>query len=169
MKISYRPLTKEDLPDRVRWFSDPEVAQYLGSSVRNGTTLASQRKWFKKQSSAKDRRMFAIEVDEKMIGNVGLSEIEKDDANAGIFIVVGDKNFWGVGVATDALKFITNYGFKRLKLHKIWLHVFEPNIRAVKLYEKFGFIKEGHHTEMLKLNGKFHDEIFMSLTNPADK
>lgn len=154
--------------DRVRWFADPEIAQFLGEQVRNGTTLAKQRDWFKKNQAKKDRRMFVIEVDKKPVGHVSLVEINQVDSNAGIFIAIGDKNYWGKGVATDALKFITDYGFKKLKLHKIWLHVYSPNARAIRCYEKFGFKVEGRHTEMVKLNNEYHDELFMSLTNPEE-
>jgi len=167
MNITYREITEDDLEQRVDWFNDKEVGQYLGDSVREGTTLEKQREWLKKYQQDDERICYVIEVDDKPVGNVALIEINKTDENAGIFIMIGDKNYWGKGVAKDALKFITDYGFQKLGMHKIWLHVFSPNERAIRCYEKFGFITEARHTEMVKLDGAFHDEIFMTITNPG--
>jgi len=168
MKISFRPLTRLDLPDRVRWFSDPEISQFLGDSVRGGTTLQKQRKWFKKQKESKDSSFFVIEVDKKSVGNIGLIEINKADKNAGVFIVIGEKDYWGAGVSKRALEYITMYGFKKIRLHKIWLQVYEPNIAAIRCYEKFGFKEEGVHSEMTLIDGEFFNEIFMGLLNPDE-
>ncbi len=159
----------KDLAYRVDWFENSEIRRYLGPSVRNGTTLEKQKKWFQKLQKDNKCKFFVIKVDKKPIGNVSLGEISKIDKNASIFIVIGDKDYWGKGVAPDALKYITDYGFNELKLHKIYLYVIPSNVRAVRCYEKFGFIKEAVHTEMSKIDGKFHDEIFMSLTNPKEE
>lgn len=168
MKITYRPIAENDLKDRVRWFNDPEISRYFGPEIRNGSSLSKQCEWYKKLIESKDRKDYAIEIDKKPVGNIGMVEINKIDGNAGLYIFIGDKEYWGRGVAAHSLKFITDYGFNKLKLHKIWLHVYGPNIRAIKCYEKFGFIIEGRHSEMVKLDGKFHDEIFMSITNPYE-
>jgi len=169
MKITFRQLAEKDLPDRVRWFNDPEVARYFGPQVRSGTTIAKQRKWLKNLKDQDDRMDFIITVDSKPVGSMGLIEINKVDKNAGLYIFIGEKNFWGTGVAVDALKFLADKTFKKLKLHKLWLHVYSPNARAIRCYEKFGFKTEAHLPEMVLLDGKYHDEIFMSLTNPGGK
>lgn len=154
--------------DRVRWFSNPEVRQYLGNPVRHGTSMEEQNKWFEKEESSSDRAMFTILVNDKVVGNVGLSEIDETDKNAGIFVVIGDKNYWRQGIATEAVKFIIDHGFNKLKLHKLWLHVYEPNTAAIKLYEKLGFSSEGCLKEMALIDGKFVNEITMGMINPKD-
>lgn len=169
MKITYRPLEESDLADRVRWFNDPEVGQYIGSDFRDGTTLKKQREWYQKNLGNKNRKTFVILADGKPVGNVALLKINKINRNAGIFIAIGDKKYWGCGIAKQALQFIINYGFKKLKLHKIWLHVYELNQKAIGLYKKFGFVEEGHYSDMILIDGKFSDEIFMSLINPDEK
>lgn len=169
MKITYRSIEESDLEDRVRWFNDPEVGRYISNSYRNGTTLKKQQDWYQKHLGSKTRKTFVILADGKPVGNVALLEISKIDRNAGIFIAIGDKNYWGQGIAKQALEFITDYGFKKQKLHKIWLHVYELNQRAIGLYKKFGFAEEGRHKEMIFIDNKFSDEIFMSLINPEEK
>lgn len=164
-KITFRKLAESDLPLRVKWFNDPEISQYLGNQIRSGTTLAIQKEWFGKYARDKSRKMFVIEIDGKPVGGVGLSDINLTDQNASLFIFIGEKEYWGSGVAKAALGYVTEYGFGKLKLHKIYLHVFLQNERAIGLYKKFGFTVEGEHKEMAKINGKYCDEIFMAKFN----
>ncbi len=117
-KISYRPITKDDLPDRVRWFADREVGKFFGSEIRFGTTIEDQQKWFKKLDS--DERIdYMIEVDEKSVGSVGTIEINKVDKNAGIYIFIGERDYWRKGIASKAIQYVTDIAFNDLKLHKL--------------------------------------------------
>lgn len=167
--ITFRELEEKDLPDRVRWFNQKEVSQYLGSQVRHGTTLEKQKEWFARFMKIDDRKMYVILYDGKPVGNVALTDISKKDRNAGLFIVIGETNHHRRGIGTKATEFILDYGFGELNLHKIWLHVFSPNVGAIKLYEKCGFKVEGRLKEMLKIDGKYHDEIVMAKFNPKEK
>jgi len=169
MNISFRKLESKDLSDHVRWFNDPEVSQYLGEQIRNGTTLEKQKKWFSSASKDNASKTFVIEVDKKPVGNVSLIEINNIDKNAGVSVFIGEKEYWGKGVAKKALEFIIDQGFTNIDIHKLWIHVFEPNKRAIKFYKKTGFIQEGYHTEMVRIDDKYYDEIFMSMTNPNHK
>jgi RimJ/RimL family protein N-acetyltransferase len=64
-------------------------------------------------------------------------------------IVIGDKNYWSRGYGTDAVTTLTGFGFGELNLQRIWLRVFDFNTRAIRCYEKSGFVLEGrlrrHH------------------------
>lgn len=167
--ITFRPLEEKDLPDRVRWFNQKEISQYLGPEIRNGTTLKKQKEWFLRFKKLGDREMFVIECNGTPIGNVALTDISKEDSNAGIFIVIGEKDFHGKGIGEKAVQYIVDLGFNKLHLHKIWLYVGEPNIAAQNLYLKFGFQEEGRLKEMWKIDGKYYDEIVMALFNPNEK
>ncbi|MBF4693751.1 GNAT family N-acetyltransferase [Fusibacter ferrireducens] len=63
-------------------------------------------------------------------------------SHVGDLIVGVDKNYWGTGVGsklmTELLKWAESTELKRLSLE-----VVEENIRAIKLYEKYGFKIEG--------------------------
>lgn len=163
MKITYRPIRSKDIPLRVKWYKNPKVAKYLGEQVRFGTTLKDQKEWFEGYKKDKERQLFIIEADKKPIGYVGLMEIRKIDRNAHIIIVIGEDGYRGKGIGKQALKFITDYGFKKLKLHKIYLHVYSPNIAAIKCYQGSGFKKEATLKEQAFIDNKFRDEIVMSL------
>jgi len=171
MKLSYRPITIEDLNLRQKWLNDPGVYRFLGFQVRQGTNLEFHQKWFKKyfeDEKSGERKIFIVSDGEKPIGQVGLLDINKDDKNACLYIVIGEKEYRGKGLSQEILRFICNYGFNDLGLHKIYLEVHADNIAGVKAYEKFGFVEEGFFKENVFANGKYRDEIRMALINPKD-
>jgi RimJ/RimL family protein N-acetyltransferase len=166
--ITFRELKEEDLIDRVKWFNQKEVNQFLGSELRQGTTLQKQRDWYDRFLKNNNRETFVIESDGKSIGNVALTDISKLDSNAGLFLVIGNKYFQGNGIGSQATQFILDFGFNKLHLHKIWLYVYNANVKAIKLYEKFGFKEEGRLKEMLKIGDKYYDEIILAKFNPKN-
>ncbi|MBU4257087.1 GNAT family N-acetyltransferase, partial [Patescibacteria group bacterium] len=64
-----------------------------------------------------------------------------------------------------AVKWIINYGFNKLKLHKINLGVIKDNVPAINLYKSLGFITEGKMKEEVFYKGKFHDFLSMAIFN----
>jgi len=82
-------------------------------------------------------------------------------AEFGIFI--GDKKYWGQGCGTEACRLIVDHGFRKLKLHRVYLRVLAYNIRGIKSYQKVGFKVEGRLKEHIYRDGFYHDEIVMGL------
>jgi RimJ/RimL family protein N-acetyltransferase len=58
---------------------------------------------------------------------------------------------------------LVDYGFNTLNMNRIELSVFEFNIRAYKSYHKVGFVEEGRKRQARYHNGKYYDEIIMSI------
>lgn len=75
------------------------------------------------------------------------------------------RDFQRKGYGTESTKMLVDYGFKNLQLHKISLEVYEFNKEAIKMYERLGFVKEGHYRKHSFKDGKYVDLIFMSLLN----
>lgn len=165
MNISFRPIRKSDLGIIVKWLNDPETNQYLGARVRQGTNFETRLKWYEKYKAEKTKKMFIIYADSKPVGEVGLINIDKLDNNAELFIMIGEKAFRRKGIGQQAVKFIINYAFNKLKLHRISLGCFEDNIAGVKCYEKCCFKKEGIVKDQFYKDGKYYNEITMGLIN----
>ena len=166
--ITFRPLTEKDLEDRVRWLKDKEICRYLGNETREHGTLKAQEAWFKRCRKLGDHKTFVIEVDGKPVGNIALTDISPINMNGGLFIMIGEKDYHRKGIGTEATNFITDFAFKELGLHQVWLYVCEENLPAIKLYEKCGFEKEGLLRDMWKIKGKYYGEIVMVKFNPKD-
>ncbi|MFR0818984.1 MAG: GNAT family N-acetyltransferase [Mediterraneibacter gnavus] len=68
------------------------------------------------------------------------------------------------GFGSDAVITFTDFCFTRLNLHKVYLHVFESNKRAIRCYEKAGYKVEGRLVEHHFSNGKYEDVLVMGKT-----
>ncbi|KAF2175115.1 acyl-CoA N-acyltransferase [Zopfia rhizophila CBS 207.26] len=69
----------------------------------------------------------------------------------------------GKGYGTEAIKWVLNWAFKRLGLHRVSVRAFGWNERAISLYEKLGFVHEGRYRESLWHEGRWWDGIDMGL------
>ena len=166
MQLNYKPITIDDLHLRQRWLSDSEVYRHLGYQVREGITLESHKKWFDKYLEDEkngERIIFIVSDGEKPIGQVGLLDINPGDKHASLYIVIGEGEYRGKGLSQELLKYICEYGFEKLGLHKIWLEVHADNIAGVKAYEKFGFVQEGYFKDNVFYDGEYRDEIRMAI------
>ncbi len=66
---------------------------------------------------------------------------ENRHASLGIFI--GDTSAWGRGHGREAMSLMLDHAFETLNLNRVWLHVYEYNERAIRLYTRLGFTTEG--------------------------
>jgi RimJ/RimL family protein N-acetyltransferase len=55
------------------------------------------------------------------------------------------------------------HAFETLSLHRIALYVFEFNERAIRAYERCGFVVEGRARESIWRDGRWWDELAMSV------
>ena len=163
-RIYLRPAERSDLPIFVRWFSDAEMGRHL--AVRAPFSLAMEEKWFDQmvEHQGKDRYMFVIcLLDGRPIGSTDLREINMEDGHAAFGIAIGEKELWGRGYGTEALRAICDFGFGQLRLERIELDVYAGNPRAQRSYEKAGFTIEGTLRRGHFADGEFVDVLRMAL------
>ncbi|MCB9450789.1 MAG: GNAT family N-acetyltransferase [Anaerolineaceae bacterium] len=101
--------------------------------------------------------------DGTVTGEVVINQIDTDNHRANIRIALFAEQYFGQGLGTEALRLMVDYGFKTLKLHRIELGVYAFNPRAIRVYEKLGFKREGLLRDALFYDDAYHDEIVMSL------
>lgn len=94
----------------------------------------------------------------ELVGNIGLMEINRKQKRAEVGFWVGEE-YWGKHYASEALKAILEFGFKRLKLKKIKAQVYVGNKSSERVLTKYGFKKEGKVRKkyISKADGKTHD------------
>lgn len=137
MEVTIRPLREDDAYTSVKWRNDPEVFKYTGNTYDHEIFLETELEWIRRVVANSNEYRCAIEVDGVYVGNIYLTDIENGSAEYHIFI--GDKNYWGKGVAFNASRLIIEYGFFELGLQKIKLSVRTLNVKALNLYRKLGF------------------------------
>ncbi|MBT4516289.1 MAG: GNAT family N-acetyltransferase [Candidatus Komeilibacteria bacterium] len=163
--IKIRPHQKKDIPYRVKWLNNSNVNKFIGDELGQKTNLRKEKEWFANYQKTKNKKFFTICDDSKLIGFVGLSNISKQNKNTDLFIAIGEDEYRGKGIGKIAMKWIIDYGFNKLKLHKINLGVVKNNIAAVNLYKSLGFIIEGDMKDEVFSDDKFYDFLSMAIFN----
>ncbi|HJX67910.1 MAG TPA: GNAT family protein [Candidatus Limnocylindrales bacterium] len=148
----------------VRWYSDPEVARLTRYQP---TALSSDeiQRFFYSRILGTDFLALAIHVREsdRLIGTCAFSQLDGDNGSALYHITIGEADAWGKGYGTEATELMLAHAFTRLPLHRVALTVFEFNTRAIRAYEKCGFVVEGRAREAILRDGRYWDEIHMSV------
>lgn len=140
MIICLRKLEEKDAKISWKWRNDPEVWKQTGRKWNNVVTYDIEREWIKKVRKEKDSIRFAICVGDskEYIGNIQLTNIEKDSAKFHLFI--GEKKFWGKGIGSRATELLIEYAKTHTSIKEIELLVMKENKAALRVYEKSGFI-----------------------------
>ena len=168
-QVRLRHVEREDLPQFVEWLNDPEVSQGLNMHIP--LSMAEEENWFENvlKGPIDERPLVfeAMEDDEwRMIGNSGFHNLDWRNRNAELGIFIGDKTYWDQGYGTEVVRLLLRHGFSTLNLYRIFLRVFEDNPRAIRAYEKAGFIHEGRQRQAEYHDGQFHDVLIMSVLRP---
>lgn len=165
-RVRLRAVCKDDLPNFVRWLNDREVTRFL--LLATPMALDQEEAWFEKmRQSPLTEHPLAIEIDTlegwRIIGNIGFHRIDWVARNTEVGIFIGEKQFWSQGYGTEAMRLMLKHGFEDINLNRIFLHVMEPNTRAIRSYEKSGFKHEGVLRQATYREGRYQNLLVMSV------
>ena len=137
-RLSVRTLTAADAsPEHVAWLNDPEVNRYLET---RSATLESVRGYLQEKAAKRDALFFGIFLkDGAKIGTLKLEPIDMERKKATLGIMIGEKDAWGKGYGSEAIRAAVNYSFRTLGLSEVNLGVIADNAGAMRAYEKVGF------------------------------
>ena len=164
-KVCLRAYKEEDVTRAVEMVNDSELKRLLVTGIPFPMTSWEEEEWVKSQKGTETGEYnFAIEDKQtkKYIGGCGIQKVNWLARTATVGIMIGDKEYWGKGYGTDAMKVLMDFIFNNMNINKIKLAVFSFNKRAQKSYEKCGFIVEGVLKDELFKGGKYYDEIVMA-------
>ena len=165
-RVRLRAIEREDLPRFVEWLNDPEVRH--GLALFLPISGAEEEQWFENmlKSPANEHPMVIEILTENgwsPVGNCGLFGIDGRVRMAELGIFIGAKDHWNQGYGTEAVRLILNHGFNTLNLNRIALRVYADNPRAIRAYEKAGFLQEGVLRQAHYQAGEYVDVFLMSV------
>ena len=146
------------------WINDPEVTRYL--EVRNiPQSPENIKKYVQAMDGNADEIFLAIclREDGHHVGNIKLGPINWLHRFAEVSLVIGEKQFWGKGIGTEAVRLVSHFAFDVLNLHKLKSGCYEENIGSTKAFLKAGFVQEGILKSQWYLNGRHRNEIVLGL------
>jgi RimJ/RimL family protein N-acetyltransferase len=155
------PINENDLEKYCEWLNDMEVTRNLTISTMN-VSLTSEKGYLE---SVARKHSYAIitTTDDRLIGNCGLIDIDHINRNCEIGIFIGDKDYWGKGYGSEAMRLLLGYAFDFLNMRSVMLKVFTFNKRGIAAYRKLGFKEIGRRRKALIREGSEHDVLYMDL------
>ncbi|MGE5223429.1 MAG: GNAT family N-acetyltransferase [Omnitrophica WOR_2 bacterium] len=150
-----------------RWNRDSEYWRLSTSDPSRMFSPQKVKEWIEKDMEKEPSNIFNFAIrtlaEDRLIGFIGLDGVNWNHGDAFVGIGIGERELWGKGYGTDAMRIILGYAFRELNLHRLTLDVFEYNPRAVRSYEKAGFKVEGRARKMLHREGRRWDLIYMGI------
>ena len=163
--VRLRAMEPEDIEDALKWVNDREVTLWL-TSLRYPVSRKDEQQWIDDtpaNSFVNGVRLAIKTKDGKHLGSVNLHRTNPEDRKAGLGIMIGEKDYWSNGYGTDAVRTLLKLAFDEMNLHRVWLHVFPDNERAVACYLKCGFREEGRLRQEVFQGGRYYDVIVMGI------
>lgn len=161
-RIYLSPRNPEDYEKFVEWLNDFETTDYTGRSGQL-MSIPGEKEYLNNDNNPEAIFSIVTLDGDKMIGSVGLEQINNIDRSATLGIFIGDKEYRGQGYGTEAIRLILEYGFKYRNLHNINLDLMSFNERAYKCYLKCGFKEYGRRRNCRFVDGKYYDQISMDI------
>jgi RimJ/RimL family protein N-acetyltransferase len=162
-RVRLTPIRMADAPTLFDWINDRDLV--LFNAPFHPTHEASHLEWVKGLGRRQDLVAFAIRTApaKRLIGVCQLTAINPVSRSADLQIRIGEAASRGKGLGSEAVRQLVAFGFKDLNLHRIALHVFATNTRAIKTYEKAGFRHEGTLRDAAFIDGRFVDVRVMAI------
>ena len=160
--VDLRPITEADTDRIVRWRNTPSVVRNF--IFRQPFTPEMHRNWLATKVAAGQVVQYIIEekATGRPVGSVYFRDVDPVNHSAEYGIFIGEEDARGRGFGTATARLFTEFGFAHLGLHRISLRLLADNLPARRSYEKAGFAVEGTFRDMVLLDGRYRDVVFMA-------
>lgn len=160
--MNLRKLEKKDAELMLEWMRDIEISKNFQFDTKSMDFDKVETFIEKSKIESENIHLAIVESDDEYLGTISLKNIDYKNNNAEYAISLRKKAI-GKNVAFLATKLILEYAFDELKLEKVYLNVYSKNMRAIKFYEKFGFIYEGEFRNHIKKDGIYENLKWYSI------
>jgi len=162
--VILRPITMQDTHLIVKWRNRDHVRQNF--IFRETFTAEMHENWMNTRVASGEVVQYIIEEKNSRVpvGSVYLRDIDMMHKHGEFGIFIGEESALGKGYGSEAAYLFVNFCLCGLGLHRISLRVLGKNAAAYRSYEKAGFKLEGVAKDMVFLDGKYQDVVFMAIT-----
>lgn len=151
-EIVIRDIVQEDVTSLFSWWVDKEINKYDPRPIpKNSIELLMECAGFCKRFDSeiinldlKQRKYKYFIIGDKhksAIGFVNIFSFDAENKQCELGVEIGDKRYWKRGIASKAVRVVTDYIFNNIGINRIYIETGESNIPALRLFEKLGFIK----------------------------
>ena len=158
METVIRQWKNEDLQELVCQANNINVWNNLRNYFPHPYTEEHGKAWLEKVVDALPAINMAIEADGKLAGGIGLilnGDVYIKSAEIGYWL---GEQYWGKGIATEAVRQMTEYAFYYFDLVRLYAEVFETNKASMRVLEKNGYYLEGVRRKAVFKNDVLMDD-----------
>lgn len=158
-KVILKRFGKQNINQKwIEWINDVDTNRH-SERKHFKHTIFTQKKWFDIQNK-EGNLIFGIFYNNIHVGIIDIKLISKIHKNCEIGYFIGNKNNWGKGIATKAIKLVSLYIKDKLKLKKIIAHTYKNNIGSQKVLLKNKFEQEGELKNFYQLKNKRLSKVY---------
>jgi ribosomal-protein-alanine N-acetyltransferase len=165
-RCTLRPWRAGDEASLVRYAGNRNVSRNLKDRFPYPYTAADATEWVAHASVATPVTNFAIVVEAAAVGGVGIelgTDVHRRSAEIGYWL---GEPFWGRGIATEALRAMTEYAFAHFDICRLEAGVFGWNAASARVLEKAGYTLEGRARNAVVKDGRITDRLLYGLVRP---
>jgi len=169
-RLLLKPHTLANVHSMLAWENDPDLLYYSDNQPedREPQTVEDLTEYLTtimQESPLPGMIHYAIhkKAGQELVGYGMIALIDRHHRQCKLGIVIGEKQEWGQGYAQEALQAVIAYCFTTLNMNRIGAEVYDFNQRAVQLFERLGFKREGTVREAVWKKGRFADEYMYGL------
>lgn len=157
--VVLRELIDSDIPKMAAYANNKKVFDNVRDAFPHPYSLEDAKSFIAMTERQDQKTIFAIEYRGEYAGNIGLhlaSDVYRKSAELGYFI---GEPLWNKGIATKAVRLLTEWGFNNLDIVRIFTGVFAFNKASQRVLEKCGYTREAIFRKAVFKNGAFCDEV----------
>lgn len=158
-----RSWRRSDAESLVRHANNRKVWRNLRDTFPHPYTAHDAERWIRSTSGSIPETNFAIGVGDEAVGGIGIAlreDVFRRSAEIGYWL---GEPYWGRGIATEALKAITDYAFATFDLSRLYAGVFEWNPASMRVLEKAGYVFEARLRRSVLKDGQLIDELLYAI------
>ena len=163
-RVYLRAIESDDYKTTIKWHNDNEIWNMVGGT-KYFVSMEYEKKWIEDAIWNKDQIKLGICVKEnnELIGFCSLIKMDLANGSAEISIMIGDNQYWGKGLGSEAILLLSDFAFSERGFNRIWALILENNIASRRMFEKCGYKTEGVLRKSIYKNSKFHNQVIMSI------
>lgn len=155
--IHLRELSLKDAEGMLEWMHDPDIqagfqTDMMSKTLDDAKSFIENAQYLMADGSSIH---FAIASEQnEYLGTISLKDISLRDRH-GEYAISLRRCAQGKGIATDATHQLLTISFRDWMLERVYLNVLSENTKAIRLYERCGFVYEGTSRKHIYLKGGF--------------
>ena len=163
MTVRLRPYQLADAKELAIKANNPKIARYLTDGFPHPYTEQHAIEFIQKSQAQSPTQVFAIIVNDELVGGIGIhpqEDIMRLNAELGYWVA---EDFWGKGIATEAIQQIVTYAFHNFEILRIFARPFGSNVGSQRVLEKCGFKLEASIAKNIIKGEIIEDELIFAI------